>query len=123
MSSEWSTARSSSWRVLTYDHAPTEIVAVAANVISARMILSRRLIDSVRSGGVTHAADGVDQLGLARLLQLATEVGDVHREVLRVRAEVVAPDPLVDRRVVQHDALVAHQQFEQVELGLGQLDL
>ena len=43
-SSERSTARSSSLRVLRYDHTPTAVVAVAASSISARTILRRRLM-------------------------------------------------------------------------------
>ena len=72
---------------------------------------------------VPHTADGVDQLGLAGKFELAAQVGDVDGEVLAVGPEVVAPDPVVDGRVVEHDPLVAQQQLEQVELGLRQLDL
>src|SRR5207248_1354016 len=38
-------------------------------------------------------------------------------------AEVVAPDAVVDGGVVEHDPGVAHQQFQQLELGAGQLQL
>src|SRR4051794_39803437 len=98
----------SSSRVLMYDHVPTAVVATADSSISARTILSRKLMTdpwrSVDAGCVPHAAHRVDQLVLARALELAAQVGDVHRQVLRIRPEVVTPDPLVDRRVVEHDA-------------------
>src|SRR6478752_1571159 len=112
MSSERSMAPRSSLRVEMYDHAPTAVVATADRNINARTILSRLL----RACRVPDAAHRVDQLGLAGTLQLAAQVRDVHRQVLGVRPEVVTPDPLVDRRVVEHDALVAHEQLEEVEL-------
>ena len=65
----------------------------------------------------------MDDLAVAFTFQLAAQVGDVHGKVLRVGPEVVAPDSVVDGAVLEDDALVAHQQFEQVELGLRQLDL
>ena len=75
------------------------------------------------AGGVPDAAHGLDQAGLALGLGLAPQVADVHGEVLRVGAEVVVPDAVVDRRVVEHDTLVAHEQLEQVELRLRELEL
>ena len=33
-----------------------------------------------------------------------------------------APDALVDRALVEHDTLVSHQEFEQIELRFGELD-
>ncbi len=57
------------------------------------------------------------------LFGLAAEVADVDRQVLRVGAEVVVPDPVVDRGVIEHDPGVADQQFEQIELGLAEFDV
>ena len=64
----------------------------------------------------------VDQPLRSVLLGLAAEIADVDGEVLRVGSEVVVPDPLIDRRVVEHDPRVADKQLQQVELGLGELE-
>src|SRR6266567_972740 len=69
---------------------------------------------------IADAAHGVDQARLALRLGLATEVADVHLERVGGGREVEAPDLLEDLRARQHLAGVAHQQFEQVELGAGQ---
>lgn len=37
--------------------------------------------------------------------------------------EVVVPDPVVDRRVVEHDPGIAHEQLEQLVLRLAELEL
>ena len=89
--------------VLTYDDTPDRRGRRAASSTSARTILSRRLTTARRACSPRRARCG--SAWLARLLQLAAQVADVHGEVLGVGAEVVAPDPVVDRRVVQHDAL------------------
>ena len=77
----------------------------------------------IGAGDVADAAHGVDQPLLPAGLGLAPEVADVHGEVLRIRSEVVVPDPLVDRRVVEDDAGVADEQLEEVELRLRQVEL
>ena len=59
----------------------------------------------------------------AAFLRLAAQVADVDRQVLGIRPEVVVPDPVVDRRVVEHDAGVAHQQLEKLVLGLAEVDV
>ena len=76
-----------------------------------------------RSGRVPDAPHRVDEARLARLLGLAAQVADVHVERLRRRLEVVAPDALVDLFAREHDAGVEEQELEQVELGLGELEL
>ena len=101
---------------------PTDIVASAATAASAAAIRHCRLMRRL-AGGVADAAHGLDQAGLTLGLGLAPQVADVHGEVLRVGAEVVVPDAVVDRRVVEHDTLVAHEQLEQVELGLREIEL
>ena len=71
--------------------------------------------------GVADAAHGLQQARLAVLFELAAEVADVDPERVRGRAEVVAPDALVDLRARQHLARVAQEELEQVELGARQL--
>src|SRR5262245_39170202 len=114
--------------------------ASAARMARARTSLTRRLTGSpplarhplvgpevaAREScpdGVPHAPDGVDQLGLVADLDLAPQVADVHGKVLRVRDEVIAPDAVVDRGVVEHDAGVPREELEQFELGLGEVQL
>ena len=53
---------------------------------------------------------------------LAAQVADVDVERARAGLEVEAPDPVVDRVAPEHDAGVQHEQLEQVELGLGELE-
>ena len=61
--------------------------------------------------------------GGASDLGLAPQVSDVHVERLRRRFEVVAPDALVDGVARDDDAGVEHQELEEIELGLGELEL
>ena len=128
-SSEASTSSSRRVLVARYDTTPTEIVVAAAIAARARAMRQRRLMRLTRgcrrrlAGRVPDAADGLDQPRLALGLGLAAQVADVDGEVLGVGAEVVVPDAVVDRRVVEDDALVAHEQLEQVELGLRQVQL
>src|SRR5262245_25666409 len=101
-------------------------VAPHASRTTARTILTRKLMAAAASRSphrVADASHGVDELALAITLELSAEVADVHGEVLRIGTEVVAPDAVVDRAVVEHDPAVAHEQLEDVELGFRQLDL
>ena len=107
-------------RVLTcaaYTHPTTTTANVVATTSSSR---TRRLMASDR---VPDAADRVDESGRAVDLGLAAQVPDVDVERLRRRLEVVAPDAFVDGVAGDDDARVEHQQLEQIELGLGQLEL
>src|SRR4051812_23615763 len=72
---------------------------------------------------VAGTAFGVQQAGLAARLELAPQVGDEDVDRVRRRHRVVAPD-LVEQALAGDDqALVAHQELEQLELPVGQLDL
>ena len=59
---------------------------------------------------------------LAVRLELAAQVADVDLERVRARPEVVAPHVLEDLRAGEDLARVVHQQFQQQELGAGELD-
>src|SRR3954470_5670273 len=54
--------------------------------------------------------------------QLSTEVGDEHLDGVRDRERVVAPDLVEQLLSRDHEALVAHQVLEQLELALRELD-
>jgi hypothetical protein len=71
---------------------------------------------------VAGSPDGVQEAGLAFGLQLAAQVGDEHLDRVRGREGVIAPNLVEQALARDHDALVAHQVLEQLELALGQLD-
>src|SRR5215218_7357506 len=72
---------------------------------------------------VAGTALGVEQARLVTGLELAPQVGDEDVDRVRRRHRVVAPD-LVEQALAGDDqALVAHQELEQLELAVGQLDL
>src|SRR3954468_2858591 len=71
---------------------------------------------------VPRAADRVQQPRLAAGLELAAQVGDEDLDRVRRRERVVAPDLFQQPLARDHDALVAHEVLEQLELALGQLD-
>ena len=68
-------------------------------------------------------AHRVHEARLTLGLGLAAQVADVHVERARTGLEVEAPDVLVDLLARQDDAGVLHQQRQQVELGLGEVDV
>ena len=98
---------------------PTTATATITATTTVRRV--RRL--TLRSGRVPDSPHRVDQARLARLFGLAAQVADVDVERLRRRLEVVAPDALVDLFAGEHDAGVVEEELEQVELGLGELEL
>ena len=100
-------------------HEPT---TTTANVVATTSSSRTRRLMAVRDG-VTDAPDRVDEARRAVGLGLAPQVPDVDVERLRRGLEVVAPDALVDRLARDDDPRVEHQQLEQVELGLGELEL
>src|SRR5258705_2691992 len=93
------------------------------NVSPAEMRARRQRIE-IRSSTehVSRAADGVQEPRLATGLELAAEVGDEHLDGVRRGERVVAPDLFEQPLARHHDALVAHQVLEQLELAVGQLD-
>src|SRR5215204_711088 len=66
---------------------------------------------------------GVEEAALAAFLELASRVGD--EDVARVGGgqRVVTPDLVEETLAGDDQALVAHQELEQLELPVGQLDL
>src|SRR4051812_1830793 len=88
---------------------------------------NRLLVVSVMLGsGADHvagAALGLQQAGLVALLELAPQVGDEHVDRVRHRQRVIPPDLLQQALARDHEALVAHQVLEQLELAVGELDL
>src|SRR3954462_14234626 len=78
---------------------------------------------ALRLEDVAGTAFGVEQARLVAGLELAAQVGDEDVDRVRRRHRIVAPD-LVEQALAGDDqALVAHQELEQLELAVGQLDL
>src|SRR3954447_14596433 len=71
---------------------------------------------------IADAADRVDQIAGAGLLQLAAQVADIDAQRVRGGAEVVSPNALVDDAVREHAARVEHQKLEQLVLRARELD-
>src|SRR3954469_24858949 len=93
------------------------------NVSAAETTARRQRIGMCSSTEhVPGAADGVQQSRLAAGLELAAQVGDEDLDRVRRRERVVAPDLLEQALAGHDDALVAHEELEQLELALGQLD-
>src|SRR3954463_7120852 len=72
---------------------------------------------------VPRAADRVQQPRLTARLELAPEVRDEDLDGVRRRERVVAPDLLEEALARHDDPLVAHQELQQLELALRELDL
>src|SRR3954453_6196414 len=72
---------------------------------------------------VARAADRMEEPGLSTGFQLSPEVRHEDLDGVRGREGVVAPHLLEEALAGDHDALVAHEVLEELELALRQLDL
>src|SRR5215207_97588 len=72
---------------------------------------------------VPRAADRVEETGLATGFELSSEVGHEHFDRVRDGERVVAPDLVEQLLAADHQALVAHQVLQELELALRQIDL
>src|SRR3954447_24214800 len=70
---------------------------------------------------VARAADRMEESRLPTGFQLSSKVGDEHLDRVRDREGVVAPHLVEQLLARDHEALVAHQVLEQLELALGEL--
>src|SRR3954447_13391414 len=86
----------------------------------------RRLEPTIRPSVLDHVAGapfGVEQARLAAGLELAAQVGDEDVDRVGRSGRVVAPD-LVEEPLAGYDEpVVSHQELEQLELAVGELDL
>src|SRR3954451_15761396 len=92
--------------------------------VSPAEVMARRHRMARRSStqDVPRAPDRVQQPRLAAGLELAPQVGDEDLDRVRLREGVIAPDLVEQPLARDHDALVAHQVLEQLELALRELD-
>src|ERR671935_92142 len=71
---------------------------------------------------VPRAADRMEEARLSTGFELPSQVGDEDLDRVGDRERVVAPDLVEQLLARDHQALVAHQVLEQLELALGELD-
>src|ERR671921_1422290 len=72
---------------------------------------------------VSRAADRMEEPRLAIGFELPSQVGDEDLDRVRDRERVITPDLVEQLLARDHEALVAHQVLEQLELALRELDL
>src|SRR5881227_197162 len=77
----------------------------------------------LRAKDVARSPDRVQEARLPLRLELAPQVGDEHLDRVGGGEGVVAPHLVEQALARDHDALVAHQVLEQLELALGELDV
>src|SRR5215207_8726792 len=97
---------------------PSRMKSVStADPPASRQRIGRRLY----AEDVARAADRVKEPGLATGFQLPAEVRDEHLDGVRDGERVVAPDLVEELLAGDHQALVAHEVLEQLELALREL--
>src|SRR5215210_4045629 len=98
---------------------PNRITSVsAAEPPARRQRIGRRLY----AEDVACAADRMEEPWLAIGFQLSAEVRDEHLDRVRDGEGVIAPDLVEQPLPRDHEALVAHQVLEQLELALREID-
>src|SRR6185436_13851932 len=98
---------------------PNRITRVsAAEPPASRQRIGRRLY----AEDVARAADRMEESRLATGFELPSQVGDEDLDRVGDRERVVAPHLVEQLLTRDHQALVAHQVLEQLELALGELD-
>src|SRR3954452_19454367 len=113
-----------SWPMTSANAHSTRKVSVADSS-ARRQRIERAWSSEVIASCAQHVAGAADRVQEARLvggLELAAQVGDEDLDGVRRRERVVAPDVLEQPLARDHDALVAHEVLEQLELALGELD-
>src|SRR4051812_5985552 len=86
----------------------------------------RRLEPAIRPSVLDHVAGapfGVQEPRLAARLELAAQVGDEDVDRVGRRGRVVAPDLVEEPLAGDDEPVVSHQELEQLELAVGELDL
>src|SRR3954468_12547620 len=93
------------------------------SVRSAEPPASRQRIGScLYAEDVARAADRMEEPRLATGFQLPSQIGDEDLDRVGDRERFVAPHLVEQLLAGDHQALVAHQVLQQLELALGQLD-
>src|SRR5215471_18819532 len=90
--------------------------------LMVRRALARRTDwATLRAKDVASSPDRVQQSRLGFGLQLAAQIGDEYLDRVRRGEGVITPHLVEQALARDHDALVAHQILEQLELTLGEL--
>src|SRR3954452_6979249 len=99
---------------------PSRITSVSA----AEPPASRQRIGwGLYAGDVARAADRMEESRLATGFKLPSEIRDEDLDRVRDRERVIAPHLIEQLLAGDHQALVAHQVLEQLELALREVDL
>src|SRR4051812_1717376 len=110
------------WRVVstpTIAAKPHRITSVRAAEPPARR---QRIGSRLYAEDVARAADRMEETRLATGFELPSQVGDEDLDRVRDRERVIAPDLVEQLLARDHEALVAHQVLEQLELALREVD-
>src|SRR5690348_13015726 len=111
-----------SWRVVstpTIAAKPQRMTSVrAAEPPASRQRIGRRLY----AEDVARAADRMEEPRLATGFELPSQVGHEDLDRVRDREGVIAPHLVEQLLAGDHQALVAHEVLEQLELALGEVD-
>src|SRR5208283_2755789 len=113
----WSSASSVAAVMPTHTTASTTICPTSSRSRrdQTRRVLAGRLKD------ITRAAQRVDH-GVATVVDLLAQVGNVELDDVGPAAEVVTPYSVEDLGLTQHPLGVAHHEPQQLELGRSQRD-
>src|SRR5215217_6491271 len=98
---------------------PHRITSVSAAEPPARR---QRIGSRLYAEDVARAADRMEESRLATGFELPSQVGDEDLDRVRDRERVIAPDLVEQLLAGDHEALVAHEVLEQLELALGEVD-
>src|SRR3954470_17514520 len=99
---------------------PSRITSVsAAEPPASRQRIGWRLYAEY----VPRAADRMEESRLATGFELPSQVGHEHLDGVRDRERVIPPNLVEQLLAADHQALVAHQILEQLELALREVDL
>src|SRR6187551_3002388 len=98
---------------------PQRMTSVSAAEPPARR---QRIGSRLYAEDVSRAADRMEEPRLATGFELPSQVGDEDLDRVGDRERVIAPDLVEQLLARDHQALVAHQVLEQLELALRELD-
>src|SRR5438128_6696218 len=93
-----------------------------SKLAEARSTARESALSGLRTKDVARSPDRVQQARLAVSLELAAQIGDEHLDRVGRGERVVSPHLVEQALTRDHDALVAHQVLEQLELTLRELD-
>src|SRR4051812_15604738 len=126
----WSAASATCWLKSAWIRRVVSVPTITANpsritsVSAAEPPASRQRIGCrLYAEYVARAADRMEESRLATGFELSSQVGHEDLDRVRDRERVIAPHLVEQLLTADHEALVAHQVLEQLELTLREVDL